>query len=360
MNRLNRCLFSALVWMTVGGAIACAQISVEQHAEQGGSIVFRATTPPAGARLQLFRLDPKTTKEQTVFAQTSTREGDLELRPVYPLSPGETYEVRLSVGGKVAETLPYRAPRPNLSAPEIIEVYPTSQQVPANLLKFYIEFNQPMREGREIFDRIHLVDDQGKRVHSPWRRLQLWSNDSRRFSLWIHPGRIKQGVNLRAELGPVLQPDTSYRLVIDKSLQTPAGTTLATSFERSFRTTEEVRQPIDLSKWRVTGPEQADGILSIVSDRALDPFLFRRHVSIYRDNKAVPMDFSWNRALDTFVGKPESPWQPGTYEIRPGHLLEDLAGNTPVRAFDTDLEQPAPSPGPKSFHFVVHPKTEKP
>jgi len=40
------------------------------------------------------------------------------------------------------------------------------------------------------------------------------SGDAKRLSLWIHPGRIKNGVNLREELGPVLEPNRKYTLVL--------------------------------------------------------------------------------------------------------------------------------------------------
>ena len=46
-------------------------------------------------------------------------------------------------------------------------------------------------------------DDDG-----PFRETELWSEDGRRLTLWLHPGRQKTGVNLNTEIGPVLDPGT--------------------------------------------------------------------------------------------------------------------------------------------------------
>ena len=61
---------------------------------------------------------------------------------------------------------------------------------------------------------LEILDEQGTLVEDPWRRTELWTADARRLSLWIHPGRIKNGVNLREELGPVLEPNKTYKLII--------------------------------------------------------------------------------------------------------------------------------------------------
>jgi hypothetical protein len=47
----------------------------------------------------------------------------------------------------------------------------------------------------------------GKDIPDPWRRTELWNEDATRLTLWIHPGRVKEGVNLREEFGAVLDPE---------------------------------------------------------------------------------------------------------------------------------------------------------
>src|SRR5262249_33143360 len=138
----------------------------------------------------------------------------LRFVPRHALTAGQRYRAVLELGGR-PETAEYRVPLPPPSPrPAVQVVYPTADVLPANLLKFYIHFSRPMRESRAIFDQIHILDEKGRAVSDPWRRTELWSADSKRLTLWIHPGRIKRGVGPRETEGPVLTPGRKYTLVI--------------------------------------------------------------------------------------------------------------------------------------------------
>lgn len=113
----------------------------------------------------------------------------------------------------------YRAPAlPAAPAAQVVAIYPTAAELPANQLKFYLHFSQPMRQTREIFEHIDLLGPQGRPVEDPWRRTELWSEDGKRLTLLIHPGRIKQGIQLGTLLGPVLDPDQSYTLIVHATM----------------------------------------------------------------------------------------------------------------------------------------------
>src|SRR5438552_15354178 len=133
-------------------------------------------------------------------------------------------------------------------------IYPTSDVLPANQLKFYIHFSKPMREGEAIFERIQILDEHGTLVEDPWRRTELWTADAKRLSLWIHPGRIKTGVNLREELGPVLEPNKSYTVVIRGEVEDADGQPLGKDVVKKFRTAAvDDRRPLP-QDWKLTPP----------------------------------------------------------------------------------------------------------
>src|SRR5205823_5383949 len=98
----------------------------------------------------------------------------------------------------------------------VAQVYPTADELPENLLKFYLHFTGPMRRG-EAYDHLRLLDAQGKVVERSFLELgeELWDGSGRRFTLVIDPGRIKRGLKPREDLGPVLEAGKSYTLVID-------------------------------------------------------------------------------------------------------------------------------------------------
>jgi len=308
---------------------------------ESGRVHVSAAAAPEGARLSLHLLEESGETGPAVFAEVEGAGDRLVLRPSIRLSPGEEYRALLrDREGAIIAQARYAVPGTKGAAPRVVEILPSCEAVPANLLKFYLTFDRPMREGREFFDQVEIVDEAGRVVAAPWRRQELWSVDSRRLTLWIHPGRVKQGVNLREEMGPVLEPGRKYELRLSSAIRDADGHRLGgDGFTRSFRTTAEVRRPIDVDLWRLDPPSVATRApLVITTDRALDPHLFTRHVRIVREGKTIGRgDVEWDSEQQRFSWTPVEEWVAGEYILEAGEFLEDLAGNTPVRAFDTDL-----------------------
>ncbi|MDF1813398.1 MAG: hypothetical protein P1V20_14470 [Verrucomicrobiales bacterium] len=314
---------------------------------------FVAADAPSGAEFTLHRVVGNGEASHPVFSTVSRKGDTLSLVPTFPLSPGETYEARISVDGDVKERFEYRFQESSRPPPKLVRVLPDTGKVPANLLKFYLEFDQPVREGRTIFDQIHIVDEDGRKVYSPWRRQELWSEDGKRLTLWIHPGRIKQGVNLRQQLGPVLVPGKKYELLLDASIQSPEGKKLGKTVRHPFVATADNRSKLDILRWNIKPPVSGEGTLVIETDRALDPFLVERHLRIFHDDEQLDTSVKWSQSQTKFIFSSPQPWQAGSYRMEVDEYLEDLAGNTAVRVFDTDLELPTEEASPLARDFVI-------
>src|SRR4051794_12171173 len=127
---------------------------------------------------------------------------------------------------------------------EPLRIFPSGEVLPANHLKFYLHFSEPMRQG-VFLQYCRLLDGNGKPVLEPFRETELWSEDHRRLTLWLHPGRQKTGVNLNTEFGPILQPGQSYTLVISGAWPTADGVPLGQETRKSFRTTPRATAQID-------------------------------------------------------------------------------------------------------------------
>nr|MBC8291339.1 hypothetical protein [Planctomycetota bacterium] len=179
------------------------RVVVDQLERKEGKLDFEAATP----HLKLVVVDEDGTDGPPVFGRYSLVESRLVFKPRYPLLPG----VKYAAIGKTIKGKPIRSsfvvPEPAKSKPpQVTDFFPSGKTFPANCLKFYIHFSQPMREGRAVFEQIRIIGPDGKIVPDPWRRTELWNEDATRLTMWVHPGRIKQGVNLRDEFGPVLKP----------------------------------------------------------------------------------------------------------------------------------------------------------
>ena len=97
--------------------------------------------------------------------------------PRFPLQAGRRYRVVFDTGmGSGSRERTFDVPETDNSAPTVVEeVYPTSDLLPENQLKFYLRFSAPMSRG-EAYLRVHLLDESGKRIALPFLELdqELW------------------------------------------------------------------------------------------------------------------------------------------------------------------------------------------
>jgi hypothetical protein len=283
------------------------------------------------------------------------REGQkLVFVPRVPLQPEKTYRASLFLAGKKADAVAYNVPaRPAAPAAEVVSAWPAADVLPANHLRFYLQFSRPMRGGSDIFQQISLLDAEGKVIADPWLPDELWSDDGTLLTLYIHPGRIKWGVLLRLLLGPVLEPDRSYTLVVSGDMLDADGRKLAKEFRKRFRTTAEDRTRLELATWKLEAPEAGKrAALTLAFPKALDHRGLARYLTLVdNQGKEVPGKVEVGRDGRTWKFVPETPWTQQEYSINVGRQLEDVAGNNPLAPFDVDAEAPVPPPQRLSLPF---------
>jgi len=265
----------------------------------------------------------------------------LRFSPRFPLSPGSGYQVVVTLPGQPPKCQVFQMPAsPSGPPPEVVGVYPTADVLPANLLKFYLHFSYPMRTGPTVFEQIQLLDGKGVPIQDPWRRTELWNDDDTRLTLWIHPGRIKTGVNLREQLGPVLQPNQEYTLRILPTLVDARGRPLAREFRKTFRTVTPIREVIPDDGWKVSLPPAGTRQpLKLHAPRPLDRALYLRSVTVLTsDHQLVLGQSQVTSGEKTWSWIPAAEWRSEKYMIVLDELLEDLAGNTFLSPFERDIQ----------------------
>lgn len=232
-------------------------------------------------------------------------------------------------------------------APVITAIYPTAHTLPANHLKFYIHFSQPMRQG-VFLDHCRLLDDCGQPVTEPFRETELWNEDGTRLTLWFHPGRQKTGVNLNVDLGPIVLPRHHYTLIISGKWPSAAGIPLGADATKPFDTADRRTAQLDVASWQIIPP--APGTRAPVEVRfpaPLDHALLQRCLRVVDDAGKIIGGTSQSVAAETawrFV--PKEPWYPGRYAVEVESILEDLAGNSLARPFQVDLTAAPPRKAP--------------
>jgi hypothetical protein len=330
-----------------GGVEVVAPLSAALQAK----LPARKLTQDEGEEwLRVCLVDAKNDKSgPAMFGAYQRRGTDLVFRPRVALEPGQLYRAHFGADKDSITTADYRAPSQTAGRPpSIVKVLPSGDVLPANHLKFYIYFSQPMRGGQAIFQQLAIVDDDGKEVYDPWLPDEFWDEKSCCLILYIHPGRIKWGVALRELLGPVLLPNRRYRLVVRGKMMDAEGTPLGKDFVKSFRTTPERRARVELAEWKIAAPAAGSTepvrieMATSVNHRSLERLISVSDAAGRRIEGSAEMgkhEMAWSF-------RPAQPWMDQDYRISIDPELEDVAGNTPTRPFDMDLKA-APLPAPR-------------
>jgi hypothetical protein len=303
------------------------------------------------------------TQEQHLPILGSYQVGDGGVRfvPQFPLEAGLSYRAvfdasliagrpgpdsaGVTASGTRRVVAPFTIPHKNSggAATELTHVFPSSDTLPENQLKFYLHFSAAMSRG-EAYRHIHLIAESGREVELPFLELdeELWDPNGQRFTLFFDPGRIKRGLKPREEVGPALEEGKRYTLVIDREWLDARGLPLRETVRKSFRVGAPDETQPDHRQWEITSPppDSVDPLVIRFPEPLDHAMLFRVLVVVDRAGHAVAGKVAVDSAETRWELTPEESWQPGDYAVVVETSLEDLAGNSIARLFDVDQLRP--------------------
>lgn len=287
-------------------------------------------------------LDDAKKPGSSMFGKYERTGNELTFTPRFPLNAGATYRASLRVAGKTT-SLDYSVPALAAKAPpKVVKIYPSADVLPANHLRFYIYFDRPMRGGKELFGHLAILDDKGNEIDEPWLVDEIWDEENNCLILFIHPGRIKWGVELRELMGPVLHEKRSYSLVVKGDWTDLEGNKIGKDTIRKFKTSAEDRVRIELSDWKLTAPSAGTrDAVTLTLPKSIDYRSLQTGLTVTTSKGQLiagtitvgPDEKSWRFT-------PKEKWQAGPHRVNVSPDLEDVAGNTPSRPFDMDLLTP--------------------
>lgn len=279
--------------------------------------------------------------------------GRLVFRPRFEFEPGVRYRVvfdgrRLPEGAASADRKtiertfrirPQSAPRVGVT-----RIYPSSDELPANLLRFYVHFSGPMSQG-EAYAHLALRDAEGRQIELPFLELgeELWDPDGRRFTLLFDPGRVKRGLLPRETVGPVLEAGRSYTLHVAASWLDAHGQRLLAPGRKSFRVVAADRTQPDPRRWTLTLPPAGSRTPLVVDFQEPIDHALLQHMVWVRNGagREIDGDVRVTRGERRWAFRPLRPWQAGRYQLVADARLEDPSGNSIASPFEVDaLAQP--------------------
>lgn len=266
----------------------------------------------------------------------------LKFMPVAPLVGGQRYRAEWLTEDGSAQKLDFEFHH-TPQRPPTVRLAPQTK-LPANALKLYLHFSQPMEQG-VFLERLRLLTADGKEVIGPFRETELWSPDGKRLTVWFHPGRQKTGLNLNEEEGPVLRENTKHTLVVAGSWRSTSGIPLGADVRFDFQVGPADHTMPNLDHWQITKPKAGTREPLIVTfDEPLDPAMIRSALRLEHQGQHWPVSVDVDETGTVWRGTPEAAWSLGTYEWQVNPLLEDLAGNNLQHPFEVDAEKAQPSP----------------
>ncbi|MES2794186.1 MAG: Ig-like domain-containing protein [Planctomycetota bacterium] len=273
----------------------------------------------------------------------------LVFTPRYPPLAGLKYRAVLRLAGGTPVERELALPKPKAEPTEVARVehvYPTSDLLPENHLRFYIHFSQPIERGT-AYQHLELLDAAGKPVDSAFLELgeELWDPSGRRFTLLLDPGRIKQGLKPREELGPILQQGKKYTLVVKPGWRDVHGKPLAAEHRKQFSVGPVIDEPIDTKRWKFSKPRTGTTEpLSVRFPQPLDRALLERTLSVVDGaGQLVTGKLIIADSERRWEFTPSTPWTATGYQLVVDTVLEDTVGNSIGRAFEVDEQHPITS-----------------
>jgi len=282
------------------------------------------------------------TNDTPILGEYDLTADEIIFTPLIPFTRGKTYRVKIK--GKQVRAIEIDTDIV-VAVPGVMEVYPTRDTVPENLLKIYIEFSQPMKEG-EALQHIVLIKNDRDTLHDEFLDLQpeLWNDDRTVLTLWFDPGRIKRDLQPNLKMGPPLIKGNKYTLIVKNDWENEDGKTLGQIFVKNFIAGDYDNLSPNTRQWKIVTPKAGtNNPLEVDFNESLDYMLVKNAISIMQEGgKYIAGDFNVHKGEMGFSFVPESPWQKGEYVLSVEARMEDLAGNNLDRLFERDLMKKPP------------------
>ena len=315
--------------------------SLDRYLQAGGLLqsIFRINVVPTGA--------PISDDLPDVFGRYDVLDDGVRFIPHFPFEQGLSYRASFDPrplrppGLSDALKLEFSLPREQSArSAEVTHIFPSSDCLPENLLRFYVCFSSSMQRGR-VRSEISLFGPDGKPALDVLYRapVELWDKNMRQLTILLDPGRLKRGVGPNRELGPPLEPGQVYTLAIGAGMTDSSGRQLPETVYKHFRVTDPVREPITCEQWKIVPPKiSSRQPLMLIFPSPLDWALLSHTITIASTSEqSIDGHMVIDQCERRWSFTPAWPWAPDSYEVRIASSLEDVCGNNVVAAFDRSL-----------------------
>lgn len=229
-------------------------------------------------------------------------------------------------------------PKVQSSTVSISKIFPSTTEIPANILTFYIQFSAPMKPDPKAYELVDIVDLNGHKTPHAWRQKSYWINHNKTLVLMIHPGRVKHGIQATEHLAPVFTAGKEVQLVVNRGLESAEGGLLNKTDTLNYLITQKdtispqlISHSLKLPKVNSRSP------LEFTFTEPMDYGLIYKWFSLYLNDQKIVGNLT-SADDKTWLFTPAEEWQTGTYTIKAGNKMGDYCHNQMDRLFEVDGE----------------------
>jgi hypothetical protein len=328
----------SLIFFVLTFLISCKQkeeISIVWEENRAKALVIPKSVFNSG---DIDQLQVRLQKQfEPVLGQFEEEDNAVVFKPVVPLTAGLIYEILYQKKIVRSVSIPFPV---NAKQTALVNLFPTADTVPENLLKIYLQFSAPMREG-EALQYVHLLNEDKDTLQDIFLDLQteLWNKEKTALTLWLDPGRIKRDLIPNRKMGNPLKKGNWYTVVISPEWKDVQGLSLPKKIEKKFFVEGRDGHVPEFASWKIQTPKAGTRQpLQINFGESLDYFLLGETVSIISKNEVIRGEIKIFDRERRIAFTPQRLWKQGNYSIQVKAILEDLAGNNLNRPFDRDTK----------------------
>ena len=264
----------------------------------------------------------------------------ISFKPLFDFVQGQAYLVKYKVqsNNRSFTTVSFQLASPAVDSEQVVtSIYPQGNVLPENTLRFYIEFSQPMKP-HVASNYIKLLNEQDKEDAAAFMNFkqELWSEERRRLTLLMDPGRIKRAVATNLKLGPALEAGKQYRLVVKQGWLTADGTAASKDYVKTFKVSSALRSLPSMSNWQFVRPRvHSRDPLLIHFDRVFDFQQLHKAIAVIDGSgQLVAGKVSIINGGHQWRFIPQEEWQENSITVVVDATLEDVAGNNFIDLLD--------------------------
>jgi len=266
---------------------------------------------------------------------------NLIFKPKIPFSSTSHYLAKLQIDKQIFELSFTGKTFSNEKKPLLLGLYPSTSELPMNLLKIYIEFNTPIKSGQSESKIKLLKVPEGKVVGEAFLRIseELWDDEHKRLTMFFDPGRIKIGIAPNIQLGLPLNSGNHYKLVVDAGWRDQYGGETSNQIIKEFRVIDLDRISPSIKPGNISSIEVSSRNPLIVNfSEPMDYGLLQRLLAVSdKSGKRISGEIKVTNHETTWIFIPDDAWNDQPYYLNINTWLEDLAGNNLIRLFDEDI-----------------------